>query len=81
IAGVISNAVPDKKAKTQEAQINEITFPDEYRFVATGYFQLTNELKKVPFDVVVLEYEKADMDGSTKLVFADEFNVNRPEKK
>ena len=81
ISGIISNAIPDKKAKTQEAQMNEISYPDDYHFVATGYFQLTNELKKVPFDVVVLEYEKADMDGATKLVFANEFNVNRPEKK
>lgn len=81
ISGVISNAVPDKKSKTQEAQINEITFPDQYRFVATGYFQLTSELKKVPFDVVVLEYEKGDMQGTTKLVFADEFNINREEMK
>lgn len=81
ISGVISNAVPDKKAITQEAQINEITYPDQYRFVATGYFQLTPQLKKVPFDVVVLEYEKADMDGATKLIFADEFSVNREGKK
>jgi hypothetical protein len=80
ISGLISNAIPDKKTKTQEAQINEITYPDEFRFVATGYFQLTPELKKVPFDVIVLEYEKADSDGATKLVFADEFSVNREEK-
>jgi hypothetical protein len=81
ISGVISNALPDKKTITQEAQINEITYPDPLRFVATGYFQLTPELRKVPFDVIVLEYEKADMEGATKLVFADEFSVNREEKK
>ena len=81
ISGVISNAVPDKKTINQEAQINEISYPDQYRFVATGYFQLSSELKKVPFDVIVLEYEKADSDGATKLVFADEFNINRPDKK
>ncbi len=81
LSGIISNALPDKKTKTVEAPINDITYPDQYRFVATGYFQLTNELKKVPFDVVVLEYEKADIDGAAKLVFADEFNINKPVKK
>lgn len=81
ISGVISNAIPNKKSKTQEAQINEISFPEQNKFLATAYFQLTSELRKVPFDVVVLEYEKADSDGATRLVFADEFSVNREDKK
>jgi len=80
ISGVISKAVPDRDSINEEAIITDINYPDNYRFVATGSFRLTSQLRKVPFDVIVLEYEKADKEGNRKLVFADEFNVNKKEK-
>jgi hypothetical protein len=80
ISGVISKAVPDRDSINEEAIITDINYPDNYRFVATGSFRLTSQLRKVPFDVIVLEYEKAGKEGNRKLVFADEFNVNKKEK-
>lgn len=78
-SGVISTAVTQRKSRNQEAPINDIRFPDDSRFVATGYFEISSDLKKKPFDVLVLEYEKADVKGQTRLVFADEFHINKKE--
>jgi len=76
-AGVISTAVAQRGSRNQEARVNDFIFPDDSHFVATGYFEISSEIKKKPFDVLVLEYEKADVKGQTKLVFADEFHINQ----
>lgn len=78
-SGVISTAVAQRKSRNQEAPINDIRFPDDSHFVATGFFEISSDLKKKPFDVLVLEYEKADVKGQTRLVFADEFHINKKE--
>lgn len=78
-SGVISTAVTQRKSRNQEATINDIRFPDDSHFVATGFFEISSDLKKKPFDVLVLEYEKADIKGQTRLVFADEFHINKKE--
>jgi len=78
-SGVISTAVAQRGSRNQEARVNDIRFPDDSHFVATGYFEISSEIKKKPFDVLVLEYEKADVKGQTKLVFADEFHINKKE--
>ncbi|WP_291861210.1 hypothetical protein [Marinilabilia sp.] len=80
ISGVISASEPGRDSINEETLITNISFPDNYNFVATANFRITSGLRKVPFDVVVLEYEKADKTGRRKLVFADEFNVNKKEK-
>ena len=76
-SGVISTAVAQRKSRNQEAPVNNFRFPDANHFVATGYFEISSDIKKIPFDVLVLEYEKPDVKGQTKLVFADEFHINR----
>ena len=78
-SGVISTAVAQRGTRNQEAKVNDIKFPDDSHFVATGYFEISSDIKKKPFDVIVLEYEKSDVKGQTKLVFADEFHINRKE--
>ncbi|MFA5330016.1 MAG: hypothetical protein WC384_19625 [Prolixibacteraceae bacterium] len=78
-SGVISTAVAQRGSRNQEARMNSITFPDDSHFVATGYFEISSDIKKKPFDVLVLENEKPDVKGQTRLVFADEFHINKKE--
>ncbi len=78
-SGVISTTVAQKGSRNQEAPVRDIRFPDDSHFVATGYFDISSDIKKRPFDVIVLEYEKPDVKGQTKLVFADEFHINKKE--
>ena len=73
VSGIISDAVPKRRARGQQAQISEIRYPDEHSFVAYGYFDISKELRDFPFNIVVLEYEKAFADDDRRLVFSDEF--------
>ncbi|NSW94637.1 MAG: hypothetical protein HPY62_08025 [Bacteroidales bacterium] len=73
----ISKAVTQADTKTRQSGIRDIQFPDDRSFVATGYFDITAELRDLPFSVLVLEYEKADADGNRKLVFSDEFKCGK----
>ncbi len=73
MSAIISHAVPARGARTQQAALPDIRFPDQYSFIAGGFFEITAQLRDLPFNVVVLEYEKPDMEGNRRLVFSDEF--------
>jgi hypothetical protein len=72
--GIISNAVPQRRSRGQQSGIGNIRFPDDQSFIATGSFDITSDLRDHPFNVVLLEYEKADPEGNKRLVFSDEFS-------
>ena len=73
----ISRAIAQADTKARQSGIRDIQFPNDRSFVATGYFDITSDLRDLPFSVVVLEYEKADVLGSKRLVFSDEFKCGK----
>jgi hypothetical protein len=76
LSGIISNAIPRRGARGQQAVIGEIQYPGDYTFIATGFLDITPDLRDHPFNVVVLEYDKEDPDGNRRLVFSDEFSCS-----